>query len=145
VETAEERHFVNKEVEKWVRYGTVREVAVALSCCCLPVGVVQGEKLGLIWDGRYLNCWTPSPAMEYERLLLFQKGILVGAWVFLLDHKAGYQHVPLAEDSKQYSDFRWGGQYYQFKVLPFGWAPACFISDTMSGVLASWFRRMKLH
>jgi hypothetical protein len=47
--------------------------------------------------------------MEYECLRLFQKGIEAGAWMFSLDHKAGYQLVPLAEDSKQYFGFRWGG------------------------------------
>jgi hypothetical protein len=87
--------------------------------------------------------------MEYKCLRLFQKGIEgqfeAGAWMFSLDRKAGYQNAPLAEDSKQYFGFRWGGRYYQFEVLPFGWAPACFIYDTMSGVLASWFHRMKLH
>jgi hypothetical protein len=47
VETAEERHFVNTEVEKWVQYGAVRDVAVAPRCC-LPVGVAHGKKLRLL-------------------------------------------------------------------------------------------------
>lgn len=145
VETAEERSFVEAEVAKWLAYDAV-ECVDGPPQCCLPVGVAyNGKKLRLIWDGRYLNCWTPSPSMSYETLRMFQRGIEQGAWMFSLDHKAGYQHVPLAPEAQRYFGFRWGGKYYCFKVLPFGWAPACYIYDMLSGVVASFIRQLDLH
>jgi hypothetical protein len=139
-----ERQFTDSEVARWVRYGAAREVKEQPHCC-LPLGVAHGKKLRLIWDGRMVNCWTPSPSMTYENLRSFQRGIEENAWMFSLDHKMGYQHVPLAEDAQNYFGFRWRGRFYQFMVLPFGWAPACYVYDTLSGVVAAWIRQMGIH
>ena len=41
--------------------------------------------------------------------------------------------------------FQWEGQYYTFRVLPFGWAPACFVYSSLSSVVASCMRQHGLH
>jgi hypothetical protein len=112
----------------------------------LALGVAaQRTKLRLILDGRPLNLWTPSPAMSYETLRNFQRGLRRKDWMFSLDHKSGYHHLPLTADSRTYVGFAWQGQFYTFNVLPFGWAPACFVYNTLSSVVAGYIRRMAIH
>ena len=110
----------------------------------LPLGV-EPDKPRLILDARYLNLWCPSEEMQYETLRHFQQGIDVDDWLFSLDHKSGYHYVPLTEDSWQLVGFQWEGAYYTFRVLPFGWAPACFVYNSLSAVLASFIRIHGLH
>lgn len=135
--------FVTEELGRLLAVGAIaREATPPL--VVLPLGV-EPKKPRLILDARYLNLWCPSEDMQYETLRHFQQGIAVDDWLFSLDHKSGYHHVPLVEACWQYMGFQWEGQYYTFRVLPFGWAPACFVYNSMSAVLASFIRARGLH
>ena len=83
--------------------------------------------------------------MEYKSLRQFQHGLDVDDLLFSLDHKAGYHHVPLTPKSYKYVGFYWRSRYYTFKVLPFGWAPACYVYQTLSSVVAAYLRRLAIH
>jgi hypothetical protein len=65
--------------------------------------------------------------------------------MFSLDHLSGYHHVPIVKSSRKYLGFRWEGKYYQYCALPFGWAPACCIYDSLSAVLAAFLRQLLVH
>jgi hypothetical protein len=137
------RTFVDDELARLLGVGAIaREHEPPM--IVLPLGV-EPTKPRLILDGRYVNLWCPSEEMQYETLRHFQQGINVDDWLFSLDHKSGYHHVPLAESSWQFMGFQWDGQYYTFRVLPFGWAPACFVYNSLSAVLASFIRMHGLH
>lgn len=144
VDSVEHREFVDAEVAKLLRVGAV-EAVHKKPHLCLPIGVVMGHKLRMIFDARFLNCWTPSPDMSYESLRAFQRGINQDDYVAQLDHKSGYHHVRMAEDSWQYLGFRWKGRYYVFRVLPFGWAPACYVYNTLSDIVATYLRMCGVH
>ncbi len=137
------QQFVTDELARLLLVGAIARESVA-PMIVLPLGV-EPDKPRLILDARYLNLWCPSEEMQYETLRHFQQGIDVDDWLFSLDHKSGYHHVPLTEDSWQLVGFQWEGAYYTFRVLPFGWAPACFVYNSLSAVLASFIRIHGLH
>jgi hypothetical protein len=83
--------------------------------------------------------------MRYETLRQFQHGLDVDDLLYSLDHKSGYHHVPLTPESYGFVGFRWRGVFYTFCVLPFGWAPACYVYQTLSSVVAAYLRRLTIH
>jgi len=112
----------------------------------MPLGVAENAtKLRLIYDAQYLNLFCKSPDMRYESLRQFQRGIGPADEMFSLDHKSGYHHIPLTEASSRYVGVHWGGRYYVWRALPFGWAPACYVYNTMSTVVAAYLRRQGVH
>ena len=99
-------------------------------CSLLSVVVSSAGKKQLAIDLRYLNGYLLQDSFKYEDLriamLVFQKG----DYLFLCDLKSGYHHVDIHRHHWQYLGFSWGegdkAQYYEFKVLPFGLATACY-------------------
>lgn len=101
---------------------------------CLPLGV-EPSKPRLIYDGRYCNKWMHFPEFSYDVLqdlprLVSQNPALSGA--FALDFAQGYFHVPIAAEDQRFFGFEFKGVYYVYAVLPFGWAPSCFVFQTLS-------------
>lgn len=135
--------WVRSEIDKLLARGSIMPVT-AKPHVVLPLGVVETSKRRLIYDARYLNLWCPSPDMSYETLEMFARNVEADDLLFNVDHTAGYHHVPLTERSWKYFGFRWEEQLYVWRVLPFGWAPACYIYNTLSSVLAAHLRRQAL-
>jgi hypothetical protein len=146
MDTAEDEEFVHAAIAELLRTGAATAV-LERPTLVLPIGVATNDagKRRLILDGRWLNCWIPSPDMSYENLVEFRYGLHEQDVMFSVDHKSGYHHVPLTQESRQYVGFEWGGQYYTFTVLPFGISPACYIYNTLSSVMAGYFRSRRLH
>lgn len=144
----EPRHvpFVDGTIAEYLASGAVVEVR-QLPRVCMPISVATNsdDKPRLILDARYLNLWTPSPEMRYENLRGFQQGIHHGDFLISVDHKSGYHHVRVTEESRQYLGFSWKGRYYVFCVIPFGWAPACYVYNTISTAFAGWIRAWGVH
>ena len=56
----------------------------------------------------------------------------VNAYLFKLDHKNGYFHVPLHKNSRKYFGVFWRGVYYVLTVLPFGWKSSLLIYHSIT-------------
>jgi hypothetical protein len=92
------------------------------------MGVVDSAgKDRLILNGMYLNLFLEALPFRYEKLrdiLAFTKhGSYMASW----DLKSGYFHVPIHPAYWKYFGFRIGGVIFYFKVLPFGFAQACYV------------------
>ena len=139
--------FVRDSIADYVRSGAVVR-ANTRPQMVHPIGVAAHPttgKLRLILDARALNLFTPSDDMKYETLRMFQQGISPQDTLFSIDHKSGYHHVSLQATSWKYFGFQWERTTYVFTVLPFGWAPACYIYNTLSSVVAAYYRSFGLH
>ena len=62
------------------------------------------------------------------------------AYFFKLDHKNGYQHVPLHRSSWKFFGVFWKGTYYVFTVLPFGWKSSPVVYHTLTEAVAMYLR-----
>ena len=144
--TTEHLVFADAEITKLIDVGAVSKVE-SIPWLVMPIFVADNSagKLRLVYDARRLNCFCPSEPLSYETLLQFQRGLAPGDLMFSLDHKSGYHHVPIHPRARTLLGMQWKGQYYVWNVLPFGWAPACFVYNTMSSVVAAFLRRRGLH
>ena len=100
----------------------------AATLCVLPLMLdASRDKLRLIFNGKYLNSYLEFPKFKYEGLQNFVDVLRPGDGLYNWDYKSGYYHVDLHEAAREYVAFEWGGTWYEFCVLPFGLAPACWV------------------
>jgi len=117
--------FMDETVEKGVSLGIFQPVQDRPHVVN-PMGVVEGSKLREIMHGSYVSLWMHSPPFSYETIKEPMKYIQQGDWLFTVDAKSGYYHIPVEEASRTYLGFQWRGQYYVYTVLPMGIGPACW-------------------
>ena len=118
----DEQDFVSQAISELAKNRCVQKSeTVPVVCSPLSVVVSNGGKKQLVIDLRYLNGYLLKDSFKYEdrriAMLMFQKG----DYLFSFDLKSGYHHVDIHKHE--------GGdrlQYYEFKVLPFGLATACY-------------------
>lgn len=141
----EHSEFVDETLEDYVRSGAVAKLTTAemedvVVCHPMGVHVQQSGKKRLILDARYLNLWQEPPKLEYDSLSGWRNAIGVDDFMFSLDHKSGYLNVPICADSYKYFVVSWKGEWYEFRVMMFGWSPACYVYQTLSTTLVSFLR-----
>ena len=61
-------------------------------------------------------------------------------FLFSIDHKAGYLHVPIHKDSWKYLGVFWEGEYYVYTCLPFGTSYSPFVYHTLTDAVARYIR-----
>ena len=65
-------------------------------------------------------------------------------YLFKIDHKSGYLHVPIHEDSRTFFGVFWKNKYSVFAVLPFGWKSSPLIYYTSTEAVAMYLRTMDI-
>ena len=135
----EHEHFVDQSVGELVAAGAVCKVAVRPKCVH-PLNVVpkKNGKLRLILDLRHVNQFLHQFKFKFESLsdaaMLMQKGDLLCS----ADLTNGYWQLRMRADTFQYLGFEWKGDFYVFKVLPFGLSTAPYVfAQTMRAFSAS--------
>jgi len=122
-------HFVTAEIQELWDRGAIRELGPGHACVVNPLGVVgpAGGKQRLILDARYPNAFVKYVAFHYQSLSHLPTLAQGMKFLLISDLKAGYHHVPLADQDQPYLAFAWQGKVFAFTVLPFGLASACRI------------------
>ena len=65
-----------------------------------------------------------------------------GDWIFTIDMKSGYHHIPLKQSFRKYCCFQLQGRVYRWRVLPFGLSSAPRAYTKLTRVLfKSWGRQ----
>ena len=105
----------------------------------LPL-TVEPTKPRLCHDARYLNLWMRDMPFSLDRLIDLPRYVGKDTYQTVLDDKSGYDHILLSEDSRTYFGIQWGGWYFTYNTLPFGWKISPFVYHT-TGLLASNFLR----
>lgn len=105
----------------------------------LPL-TVEPTKPRLCHDARYLNLWMRDMPFSLDRLIDLPRYVGKDTYQTVLDDKSGYDHILLSEDSRTYFGIKWGGWYFTYNTLPFGWKISPFVYHT-TGLLASNFLR----
>ena len=110
---------------------------------CSPLSVVEGTKLCLVFNLRYLNQFPHVLSFKHEDLriaaLMFEKI----EYLFKFDLKSEY-HVDIWPGHYKYLGLRWdwNGEvnYYAFRVLPFGLSTACYLFTKLMRPLIRYWR-----
>ena len=105
-----------------------------------PLGVVEGSKLRLVWDGTYVNNFVDCPTFKYETLAELPEILHPDDYMFTIDLKSGYHHLDMHPDAWRYLGFEWKNKYYVYTALPFGLNVACW---AFTKLLRPLFRRWR--
>ena len=140
--------FIDKTVSEWESLGMLRkwdEVRKPgdppIPTVVSPLGV-EPSKPRALWDGRYVNEFCRDFPFAMDNAPKVAEVAWGGVYFFKIDHKNGYQHVPIHEDSWKYFGVFWKGIYYVFAVLPFGWKSSPFIYHTITEAVAMYCRSL---
>ena len=92
----------------------------------LPL-TLEPTKPRLCHDARYLNLWMRDMPFSLDRLIDLPRYVGKDTYQTVLDDKSGYDHILLSEDSRTYFGIQWGGWYFTYNTLPFGWKISPFV------------------
>ena len=132
------QQFMDENVQEWVNLGvlqkwddvkSVEDPKTPLVVC--PLGIEPKKPRGL-WDGRYVNEFCRDIPFTMDNAAKVAEISWVDSYLFKLDHKNGYFHVPLHKDSRKYFGVFWKGTYYVLTVLPFGWKSSPLIYHSIT-------------
>ena len=62
----------------------------------------------------------------------------------VLDDKSGYDHILLTDDSRTFFGIQWGGWYFTYNTLPFGWKISPYVYHNTGLVATNFFRSLNV-
>jgi len=126
-------------LEKWDDIKTADDPDIPLVVC--PLGIEPKKPRGL-WDGRYVNEFCRDVPFTMDNAAKVAEVSWTGAYLFKIDHKNGYFHVPLHKDSRKYFGVFWKGTFYVLTVLPFGWKSSPLIYHSITEAANMYIRSL---
>ena len=111
-----------------MRWPTQAEPPTVIS----PLGVVEGSKLRIIFDGRYVNLWEKYESFKYEKLADVAEWMQPNFYLWSTDLTDDYHHMPIHQDFWKHLGCRLpDGTVCCFTVLPFGLSSGCRVFTKM--------------
>lgn len=119
----EHKSFIASHINELLQQGAI-ERTTTIPKCVSPIAVVpkKNGKLRMVLNLKRLNQQVIAPRFRYENLSTLHETLQPGDWCTSLDLRNGFFHIPVHPNSRGYLGFEWDGNWYQYKVLPFGLA-----------------------
>ena len=142
------KQFMDENVQEWVNLGVLQrwdkikspnDPDIPLVVC--PLGIEPKKPRGL-WDGRYVNEYCRDIPFSMDNAAKVAEVSWINAYLFKLDHKNGYFHVPLHKDSRNFFGVFWNDEYYVLTVLPFGWKSSPIIYHSITEAANMYIRSL---
>ena len=117
---------VRRLLKSAAKEGTLMEVAEdQLKCVSAPFAIDKKHAPGkeskrLILNLRNVNMWVRTKHFALPSLWRILPYLRKGQWACVIDLKGAYNHLPFADDAKQWMGVRNGSTLYQCQSLPFG-------------------------
>lgn len=105
----------------------------------LPL-TVEPSKPRLCHDARFLNLWMVDMPFSLDTLTNLPRYVTPGSFQTILDDKSGYDHLLLNEESRTFFGIQWGGWYFVYNTLPFGWKISPYIYHSTGLMASDYFR-----
>lgn len=144
--TDEHSGFVHDALRAALSSGAIACASRRELHCVMPLGVAEQKasgKLRLIFDARYVNDFLAEWKFKMETLQKEGRHIFAGMrFGSILDISSAFHHVQMHHGSWRYLGFKFRGQYYHWRSLPFGLktAPVVF-SKVVQPIVGLWRRR----
>ena len=144
VSSLNNREFVETEILNYVKKGYIKEIS-EVSYCCNPLTVAEGKKLRLVLDLRHVNKYLNTPHFKYEDLRVVADLLNQNDFFTSFDLVSGYFHIDISPEHYKYLGFQWiftdgSIKNFQFVVLVFGLAPACYLFTKITKPLVKYWR-----
>ena len=104
----------------------------------LPL-TVEPTKPRLCHDARFLNLWMRDMPFKLDTLFDLPRYVGRDTYQTILDDKSGYDHL-LSVESRTFFGMQWGGWYFVYNTLPFGWKISPFVYHSTGLVVSNFFR-----
>ena len=123
--------FVEKAISELLENNFIVELPQR-AFCSNPLTVAEKGKLRLVLDLRHVNQYLSVKSFRYEDLRTLTELIEKSDYFVKFDLKSGYHHVDVHPMHQKYLGFEWvfagdRRRYFQFTVLVFGLATACYV------------------
>ena len=134
--------FVQKNCVKCGAISIVGKVGAAYPPHIVVPMTVEPTKPRLCQDARYFNLWMCDMPFSLDSVSGLPRYVQRHTYQTVLDDKSGYgyDHILLTEESRTFFGILWGGWYFTYNTVPFGWKISPYIYHT-TGLLASNFFR----
>ena len=109
----------------------------------LPL-TVEPNKPRLCHDARFLNLWIVDQPFQLDRLCDLPRYVSRDSYQTILDDKSGYDHILLTEESRTFFGIQWGGWFFTYNTLPFGWKSSPYVYHTTGLVVSHFFRSINI-
>ena len=86
---------------------------------------------------RYLNLWMRDNPFSLVTLKDLARYVTKDSFQTVLDDKSGYDHIFLTQSSRFLFGIQWGGWFFTYNTLPFGWKVSPFIYHTKGLLVTS--------
>lgn len=107
--------------------------------CIMPL-TLDSKKTRVCHDERFLNLFVKDSPFKLDTLRDVPRIVPTGSLLINTDEKSGYDHIALAQESKRFFGLMYDGWVMCYTTLPFGFKAACFIYQTVGGVVSSYLR-----
>ena len=114
---------VNVEIQKMIDKGALELVHNIQSPGFYSRIFVVPKKTGdlrPVIDLKALNVFLKAKPFKMETPQTIRRSLKKGMWVFSIDLKDAYFHIPIHPASRKFLRITMGNQVFQFKALPFG-------------------------
>ncbi|XP_069101991.1 uncharacterized protein [Argopecten irradians] len=137
--------FVVQSLTDRVKNGSLRVVGKVGECdpphLVLPL-TVEPSKPRLCHDERFLNQWIKDSPFQLDTLKDIPRLVERDTYMTSVDDKSGYDHVLLHENSQKYFGVQFGGWFFVYTTLPFGFKASAFIYQSIGMVATGYCRSL---
>ena len=137
-----DRKFVKSEINCLLKAGVIRKCYNWKPWCTLPITCIpkKNGKRRLVLDCRYLNKNIKTPKFSQERIEVVGEQIQEGDDAISVDLENRFHHVKIHKRSQQSIGMQWEGDYFIWRVLPFGISCAPFFFSMILRPVVSYLR-----
>ena len=104
----------------------------------LPL-TVEPNKPCLCHDARFLNLWMQDKPLKLDHVGDLPRYVSRNSYQSVLHDKSGYDHILLMDDSQTFFGIQWGGWYFTYNTLPFGWKISLYVYHNTGLVATNFF------
>ena len=138
---AKEHNFIDGEIKRLVKEGSIKEVKQPPKCV-MPIQCVPkpNKKLRMVLDCRHVNSFISVPRFSQEGINEVASQLEFDDEKTSVDLENGFQHVGLHESVWTYMGMKWRKSFYVWCVLPFGMAESPYIFKKVLEPVTSYLR-----
>ena len=103
---------------------------------------VEPRKQRLCYDARYLDLWMQDKPFTLDKFCDLPCYVSKASYQTVLDDKSGYDHLLLMDDSTTFFGIQWGGWFFTYNTLPFGWKCSPYVYHNTGLVASNYLRSM---
>ena len=137
------KDFILSSITERLQNGSISLIGHVTECepphLVMPL-TVEPSKPRLCHDERFLNLWIKDMPFVLDTLKDIPRVMHQECFMTSIDDKSGYDHIRLDEGSKKYFGFQFGGWYFVYNTIPFGFKASAYIYHT-TGLAATGYCR----